>query len=246
MGKQNKKIFIDKEELYNLYWKDSLSIPEISKIFNCTTTTIGNNMRKYYIPRRSDSEAVKISSAKRSEEVLRARAIKFRETWYSRPENEREKINKSRATKVENKEAQVKKIRESKLRNNTNKVSKAENNFYHLLTILFDKKDIIRPYTDERYPFLCDFYIKSKDLFIEYQGHPSHGYCPFEKDNKEHVAYLEKQTIDMTTWTKRDVIKLETAKRNNIRLALIYPHHDNYLIENNKITTFKINELEKI
>ena len=246
MGKQNKKIFIDKKELYDLYWKDNLSIPEISKIFNCTATTIGIKMRKYGIPRRNDSEAVKISSAKRSREALRKRAIKFRETWYSRPENEREKINKSRATKPENREVQTRKARESKLRNNTNKTSKAEDSFYHLLTILFDKDDVIRPYTDERYPFLCDFYIKSKDLFIEYQGHPSHGYCPFEKDNKEHLAYLEKQTIDMTTWTKRDVVKLETAKRNNIRLALIYPHHNNYLIENSKTTTFKINELEKI
>ena len=246
MGRQNKKIFINREELYDLYWKDNLSIPEISKIFNCTHTTIRNNMKRYCIPRRSDSEAVKISSAKRSEESLRERAIKFRKTWYSRPESEREVINKSRATKPENKEVQIQKIKESKLRNGTNKASKAEDNFYHSLTILFDKADIVRPYTDDRYPFLCDFYIKSKDLFIEYQGHPSHGYCPFDKDNKEHLAYLEKQSIDMTTWIKRDVIKLETAKRNNIRLALIYPHHNNYLVENNKIITFKINELEKI
>lgn len=246
MGKKNQKVLIEKDELIKLYWTDNLSTNEIAKIYGCTSTVIRKNMVQYNIPRRSDSESVKVRSAKRTDEQLKQRAINFRKTWYSRPDIEREIINKSRATKLENKESQIQKARESKLRNNTNKISKAEDSFYHLLTILFDKEDIIRPYTDERYPFLCDFYIKSRDLFIEYQGHPSHGYCPFKEDNKEHLAYLEKQTIDMTTWTKRDVVKLETAKRNNIRLALIYPHHNNYLVENNKITTFKINELEKI
>lgn len=88
--------------------------------------------------------------------------------------------------------------------------------------------------------------MRKRERFIEYQGHPSHGYCPFDKTNQEHLAFLQKQTLDMTTWTTRDVIKLETARRNNVRLALIYPHHNNCLVENNKITTFKINELEKI
>ena len=55
-----------------------------------------------------------------------------------------------------------------------------------MLLIIFEKDDIIRQYYDkDRYPFNCDFYIKSKDLFIEYQGHPSHGYCPFNRNNRE-------------------------------------------------------------
>ena len=50
----------------------------------------------------------------------------------------------------------------------------------------------------------------------------------------------------MSTWTKRDPKKLKTAIENNINLLLIYPKHENYLIQNGKITTININDIDKI
>ena len=50
------------------------------------------------------------------------------------------------------------------------------------LILFFDRDDIIRQYIDlQKYPFNCDFYIKSKDLFIEYQGHQTHGTKPYDE-----------------------------------------------------------------
>ena len=74
------------------------------------------------------------------------------------------------------------------------------------------------------YPFICDFYIKSKDLFIEYQGHQTHGYEPYNKDSVEHEEYLNDMIYrghDMFTWTKCDPKKLETAIKNKIKLLII-------------------------
>lgn len=38
--------------------------------------------------------------------------------------------------------------------------------------LLYDVK------VDDRYPYFVDFYIPSKDLFIELNAHPSHGTRP--------------------------------------------------------------------
>lgn len=246
MGRKNQKLNLEKDILYKYYIEDKLSPREIGELLNCTTKSVRNYLMKYKIPLRTMSESIVISSAKRSEDVLRERALKFRNTWYSRPENEREEINKSRKTKSENLEQALKKSMITKMNRNSGTKSRSEDGFYHLLCNIFGKEDIIRQYFDERYPFNCDFYIKSKDLFIEYQGHPSHGYCPFNKDDKECIEFLNKQTIDMTTWTIRDIKKINVARNSGIRLVLIYPKHSNYLIENNKTTTFQSSELEKI
>lgn len=56
---------------------------------------------------------------------------------------------------------------------------------------MFDKDDIIYQYSDkERYPFNCDFYVKSKDLFIEVNYFWTHGTEPFNENNPEHIKKL--------------------------------------------------------
>ena len=42
-----KKIEMDKKLLNNLYWKQELTLDEISKIFKCTPTTIWRNLKQY-------------------------------------------------------------------------------------------------------------------------------------------------------------------------------------------------------
>lgn len=55
----------------------------------------------------------------------------------------------------------------TKKQNNSFNKSKPEEYFYNYLLHKYSKEDIVRQYRDERYPFACDFYIKSQDLFIE-------------------------------------------------------------------------------
>jgi hypothetical protein len=75
-------------------------------------------------------------------------------------------------TMLENKEfiqRAVKKCHETKKRNGSYGKSKTEDLVYQLIKVKYP--DCIRQYTDARYPFQCDFYIPSQDLFIEYQGY---------------------------------------------------------------------------
>ena len=49
--------------------------------------------------------------------------------------------------------------------------SRPEEELYQDLLKTYLKEDIVRQYSDERYPWKCDFYIKSEDLFIELNYH---------------------------------------------------------------------------
>lgn len=63
---------------------------------------------------------------------------------------------------------------------------------YIELCNLFGVDDVERSYDkDERYPFSCDFYIKSKDLFIELNFHWSHGGRPFNENDQACLDKLE-------------------------------------------------------
>ena len=114
-----------------------------------------------------------------------------------------------------------------------NKDSNAEKNYYEYLLTIYDESDIIKQYYDkERYPFKCDFYIKSEDLFIEVHGNWTHGKMPYIKDNPLCIEQLndwqEKAKKSnyyknaIYTWTDLDVRKLETMKKNNLNYQIIY------------------------
>ena len=98
----------------------------------------------------------------------------------------------------------------------------------------YDKDDIIRQYFDkDRYPYKCDFYIKSEDKFIEVHGNWTHGKHPFDENNKEDIKILElwkekAKTSDfyknaIYQWTDLDVRKKKTAENNNLNFEAIYP-----------------------
>ena len=88
-------------------------------------------------------------------------------------------------------------------------------------------------YKDERYPYFCDFYISSLDLFIEIQGHPSHHIQPYGTDFKEHDKLIRKweKRLDegvttyadfIKTFKVSDVEKRICAHNNGINFVEIY------------------------
>lgn len=83
----------------------------------------------------------------------------------------------------------AKRNRDKKLTNGTFERSALEDKLYDRLVAQFGKDDVKRQYEDpERYPFRCDFYVQSRDLFIELNAHWSHGNCwmnPDEVDDKQ-------------------------------------------------------------
>ncbi len=92
--------------------------------------------------------------------------------------------------------------------------------------------DIVRQYRSEFYPFNCDFYIPSLDLYIECQYYPTHGNHPFNSNDEndiKYIEYLSKTKFGSYIWTINDPLKRNIAKENNL----------NYL------EFFNINELKK-
>lgn len=55
-----KKVIISKSELKRLYLKEKLSAREIAKRLNCAKSAIQNKMKKYGIPARNNSEALRL------------------------------------------------------------------------------------------------------------------------------------------------------------------------------------------
>lgn len=104
--------------------------------------------------------------------------------------------------------------------------SSEEVKIYNSLSSEFDC--IKRQYRSKEYPFLCDFYIQDTNTYIEYQGYWTHGKesRAYDKNNIEHQRKLNKWIekaktskayVDaIKTWTVRDPLKRETAKKNNL------------------------------
>lgn len=86
-------------------------------------------------------------------------------------------------------------------------------------------------YVDDRYPYYCDFYIKSLDLFIEYQGHPSHGSYPYIENDIKSINEANKlYGAWRDIYINRDYQKYKKAIESNINFIRIYP--DSSLKEN--------------
>lgn len=137
------------------------------------------------------------------------------------------------------------KQQETKRKNNSWSKSQAEEYLFNFLTDIFGDADIIRQYFDKRYPYRCDFYIKSLDLFIEVNMFWTHGPHPFDPENPEDIELLEQwQSRQNTyinhkgykiknqfygavdTWTRRDVQKIATAEINNLNYIMLYNKGD--------------------
>ena len=97
------------------------------------------------------------------------------------------------------------------------------------LTGIFGKDDISESYSDDRYPFHCDFYIKSLDLFIELNIHWSHGGHPFgscPNDSAILAKWKEKNNEyydgAVDTWSRRDAVKFNTARDNKLNYIVFW------------------------
>lgn len=252
MSSKNQKLNLDRETLYDLYINQQLTSKEVAEIFGCTSKCVRNYLIRYGIPVRQNGEAVKLERSKWSAEKEMARSRKYMQTWADTPEERKQEITTERTKNINSPEA-ILKAKETRLANGTYKSSRAENDFYRQLCLFIDKSDIERGYVDtQRYPFNCDFYIKSKDLFIEYQGHQTHGYEPYDATTPEHWVYcdrLQASGYSTDTWTIRDPNKIASAKQHKINLLLIYPKNNSYLIHNGIMTSIgkfnvaKINDL---
>lgn len=128
----------------------------------------------------------------------------------------------------------IQKQNNTKRKNKSFNKSKPEDDIYKYLVEEFSEQDVIRNYTDKRYPFNCDFYIKSLDLFIECNFSWTHGGHWFDENNKADINKLNNWINGNTkyynnainTWTQRDVKKRKIAKLNNLNYLVFWTPED--------------------
>ena len=121
--------------------------------------------------------------------------------------------------------------------NNTFHTSKPEDKIYDILNNIFiHLGGVERQYKSNLYPFNCDFYIPSLDLYIECHFTWLHGDHPFDPNNTEDQLTLEKWKSKNTkyydnavyTWTNLDVRKLKIFKENNLNYKIFYTQNELY------------------
>ena len=154
---------------------------------------------------------------------------------YHNKMSESAKLDRANTSSEEYARRKAKEI-DTKKKNGTMTSSKPEDAAYKYLLQLYP--DVIRWYTgDNRYPFECDFYIPSKDCFIECNYHYTHGPHPFNPKNIDDIELLQiiksKQKLLSNgvknsyftyedVWTRRDVNKIQTAIRNKLNYYAVY------------------------
>lgn len=83
---------------------------------------------------------------------------------------------------------------------------------------------------DVRYPYLCDFYDKDKDLFIEVNASWTHNFHWYDVDSDAAIVNSWKKKSDdsqyyasaLKIFTKSDVEKRECARKNNLNYVTLW------------------------
>ena len=129
---------------------------------------------------------------------------------------------------------------ETKKRNNSTNTSRPQQHMIDCLIGIFGKENVKTEYKDSRYPFHCDAYVVSLDLFIELNLYFTHGYNPktkqsphlFNPNNKDDIELLNiwKEKAETSkfyanaieVWTLKDVEKHTCAIKNNLNYVCLY------------------------
>ena len=112
--------------------------------------------------------------------------------------------------------------------NKTKKIHRSFNSSKDELIILNKIKEkyfnVKYQYTSKKYPFACDFYIPELDLYIDYNGHWTHGNKPYDANDIDCVDLVNnwrnKNTkyynMAIYVYTDLDVRKRQISKKNKI------------------------------
>lgn len=124
------------------------------------------------------------------------------------------------------------KLREydTKKKNGSFNSSRQEDEVYELLKTVFRTDDIERQYRSDKYPFNCDFYIKSLDLYIEANFFWHHQDHFFDINSDEDLKIVEKWRRNISkqyriaekVWTCTDLKKAQTAIENSLHYIVFW------------------------
>lgn len=108
-------------------------------------------------------------------------------------------------------------INAAKRANNSFNTSAPEEELYGLLVGYFGKDQVLRQHNDPSYNYRCDFYIPSRDLFIELNGTWTHGGHWFDQDDHRDRQVVERWRAKSAAYYKTAILQWcqrDTARRN--------------------------------
>ena len=247
---------ITKEELKDLYYTQNLTRIDICKLLNISKGHFVRLCDKYSLHKNKEQiqqrfkqtclERYDVEAPMQNKNIKNKAINTCINKWgvdnYTKTSEYKEIVSKAYSTGI----PQQKWINTRKALGSLSP-SRKEDIIYEILTNHFGVYDVERQYNDTRYSnpennkcFDCDFYIKSLDLFIEYNGNWCHGKIkgkylgPYNPDNKEHQEMLEYwrykdkklgsttkrsrnyYTYAIKVWTITDPLKRRIAKQNNL------------------------------
>ena len=118
----------------------------------------------------------------------------------------------------------------TKRQNGTFNTSLHEIDMQRRLVEHFGAHDVVPQYKSDVYPFCCDFYIKSRDLYIELNIMWTHGLHWFDENCLDDMSIVcsweEKQSefydAAILNWTQRDVEKRKVATKNQLNYIVFW------------------------
>lgn len=130
----------------------------------------------------------------------------------------------------EHKDEIVAKIHQSMKKNGSYSTSTAEDEFYSKLVAHFGEDNVIRQYKSELYPYACDFYIVSEDLYIEFNGHWTHGERFYNENDPYTHQFMKRLESKDGKYHKKakyvfstlDVEKVAIAKANHLNYVVFW------------------------
>lgn len=241
---KNMKNYINREELYQLYVIEKQSIKTISQIFNCSKNKISNAIKEYNIPIRTNIEVRELIKLRTKNTMINKYGVEYP---YQIPEVRDKMIYKVHQTYSTGEPQEKLKYawstgdiqeRSNTTRHKNNSFGKSsdEESIYKLLVEKFGQENICRQHQTSLYSYPCDFYIKSLDLYIEYQGSWVHGKEPYSKNKSDHIDMVNKWRNKNTEyflyaikiWTERDPLKRQIAKDNNLNFMEFFSMNQFY------------------
>lgn len=103
---------------------------------------------------------------------------------------------------------------------------------YEALAGKYGADGVVRNFSCSRYRLACDFYIPSRDLFVEYNGdwvHGGHWYDPGDPEDREKLYGWETEGVSdpvrakaAAVWASSDCIQRMDAGRNGLNYVVLW------------------------
>ncbi len=134
-------------------------------------------------------------------------------------------IRKKQHAAVASQEVNDKRVA-TKRKNNSFNTSLGEHRLYQKLVAVFGSDDVCHGYSSAAYPYQCDFYVISRDMYIELNAHWSHGgHWYSEADRSTVDTWREKSAYYKNaaeTFSLRDVRKRCAAKDSKLNYIVFW------------------------